>query len=300
MERGRKLQGLRESLGQELIRKGDEYVFLCPRCKHHKPKLSVNLDTDWFHCWVCGFKGQNLAPLLRGQIKAEYVTELKGTGADKRQERKYDEVRLPPEFRTLTRVWRSPYYEAAVNYLMQRKLYHTEFAKWKLGYCEEGEYKHRIIVPSFDEYGHLNFFVGRYFYDTPGIPKYKSGNFCKDIIWNDYMIDWEQPVTITEGPFDAFRASENVIPLQGTILHDRLLTKIVTSGVEVFMALDSDAREKQQEIVGELISYGVVCRVLSLGEKKDLGEMTHEEIEAAKSTALPIYCSADYLRSRLN
>ena len=272
-----------------MIRKGDEYVFTCPRCQHRKPKLSVNLETDFFHCWVCGFKGQNLAPLLKGEIKAEYVTELRGTGADKKApERKYDEVRLPAEFISLTETPQSPYYRACIHYLKRRGIGPEEILRWKLGYCEEGEYKYRVIVPSFDEYGHLNFFVGRSFYDNPDTVKYKSGNFCKDIIWNDYQVDWDQPVTLVEGPFDAFKAGDNAIALQGTILHDRLLTKIIASGVPVNVALDADAGDKQFQMMHELLSYGVDCNYVMTYGRKDLGEMTAEEAKGAIRNASPV------------
>jgi hypothetical protein len=42
--------------GATLIRDGDEALFYCPSCKHHKKKLSVNLPTQKFQCWVCGIR----------------------------------------------------------------------------------------------------------------------------------------------------------------------------------------------------------------------------------------------------
>lgn len=294
MHRERKIQGLRAALGQEKIRKGDEYVFLCPRCKHVKPKLSVNVEKDTFHCWVDNFKGLNLAPLLKGDYKVEYVTELKATGGDKKTPaREYDEVKLPKEFKTLTKEWHSPYYSAAVNYLKERGIGPEEIVRWKLGYCEDGEYKGRIIVPSFDEFGYLNFWVGRTFYDNP--VKYKSGNFCKDIVWNDYQVDWNKPVTLVEGPFDAFKAGSNVVALQGTILHDKLLTKIVTSEIEVYVALDLDAVDKSFNIMKDLLEYGVTCHFVRF-EQKDVGEMTTGQFREYKKTAYKIDDHLSWLR----
>ena len=43
----------------------DEVLFFCPKCKHHKKKLSVNLDKNKFQCWVCGFRGNNVRRLIR-------------------------------------------------------------------------------------------------------------------------------------------------------------------------------------------------------------------------------------------
>lgn len=308
MHRDRKIKALRDSLGPEKIRKGDEYVFTCPRCQHRKPKLSVNLETDRFHCWVCGFKGQNLAPLLKGEAKAEYVAELRAKDPVKKEiVKQYDDVKLPDEFRTLTREWSGPYYTAAVNYLKKRGIGPAEILKWKIGYCEDGEYRYRIIIPSFDEYGHLNFFTGRTFYENPDTVNYKSGNFCKDIIWNDYTIDWEQPICLVEGPFDAFNAGPNAIALQGTILHDRLMTKIVASGVPVYVGLDADAKLKQVEIIQELLSYGVECYYIHMigGKygKKDAGEMGPDLFSRARLSASPIpdeLCLLKYRVSVMN
>ena len=37
-------------------RGGEEAVFNCPSCNHHKKKLTLNLSTQKFQCWVCGLK----------------------------------------------------------------------------------------------------------------------------------------------------------------------------------------------------------------------------------------------------
>ena len=47
---------LTEVLGSSYSSK-DELLFHCPFCKHHKKKLSVNIDKGFFKCWVCDTKG---------------------------------------------------------------------------------------------------------------------------------------------------------------------------------------------------------------------------------------------------
>ena len=39
----------------------DEFLFFCPKCKHHNPKLSVNFDKDVFKCWVCDYNGRSIS-----------------------------------------------------------------------------------------------------------------------------------------------------------------------------------------------------------------------------------------------
>jgi len=43
----------------------DSSVFYCPSCKHHKKKLTFNLITQQFQCWVCDFKGHRAFQFLK-------------------------------------------------------------------------------------------------------------------------------------------------------------------------------------------------------------------------------------------
>lgn len=229
----------------------------------------------------------------------EYTESLEIFKHSEKPKKQYDQPQLPEEFRTLSKDWKTPYYNSAISYLSQRGISRSDILLWKLGYCEEGEYRNRIIIPSFDETGTLNFFTGRSFYD--GVSRYKNGNFCKDIIFNDYLVDWKKPIVVTEGPFDAFKIKDNVVALQGNILTGgtKLFSRIVLSGVDVYFAMDSDAYEKQLRIIEELISYGIECRYINLHGKKDAGEMTHEEFEAAKNHSFLVRTEMDLAKLRI-
>lgn len=310
MQREKKLRALQRAFDDRGYEKGDELSFFCPkhpaRAGRSIGQLHVNLKTDWFNCWSCGWAGKTLVPLLRlrGNTEElqEYLQELEERRGKKevKPEKKYDPVVLPDEFKSLSAPCRSPYQKAAMAYLAQRGVSYDDILLWKLGFCEDGEYKNRIIIPSFDEYGELNFFTGRAIYENP--LKYKHGNFDKDIITNDYMIDWSRPVTVTEGAFDAIQAGENAIALQGSILSEgsRLFRKIVTSGVDTYFALDSDAFKKQLQIIELFMSYGVNAFHVNLFGKKDVGLMTKHEFQEAKRLARPIRSETDILRIRIN
>jgi hypothetical protein len=302
MHREKKLRAIRQTLGREQITKGDEIVFICPRCKHRKPKLSVNLVTDRFHCWICEFSGKTLLPLLAqgSEERKDYASELEAVlGKREVPKQQYDVPVLPDEFRSLSNHSRSPYYGQAMEYLASRGITSDDILRFRLGYAEEGEYKHRIIIPSFDRYGELNFFTGRTFYVGP--ISYKHGNFCKDIIFNEYMIDWTKPVTITEGAFDSIKAGENAVALQGSILNEGslLFRKIITSDAQVYFAMDTDAFKKQLEIIELFLSYGVESHYVNLFGKKDVGSMTKEEFRLAKDRSELVRSSSDILKLRV-
>lgn len=317
-----KLAALRTALLQEGTVKGDEAVFFCPPppVGHGNPRnravgqLSVNLDTDWFNCWSCGFKGRNIYPLLtaRGKTKVsrEYLEEMEEKRQDSRRcvqilipEKEYDQSRLPDEFKSLSVPSRSPYVRQALAYLAGRGLTTDDVLRWKLGYCEDGEMAGRVIIPSFDEHGELNFCVGRSIYEVEQAHRYRPFPWhqCKDIVWNDYQIDWTKPITVTEGPFDAFKAEENVTILQGTIFPEALVRKIVLSGVDVYFAMDADAFRRQLEYIELFLSYGTVCRYVDVkkGKKKDLGAMTKQEFRERKLAARTVRNELDILKMRV-
>lgn len=305
MQRERKLQLLRQVLKQPGRNLGhDEYAFFCPhhgaRADRAVGQLGVNVVTDRWHCYSCGRGGKTLLFLFPFESAEweEYKASIEGSKPTEHV-KQFDPPVLPKDFKTLSKEWKTPYYMGAMGYLRQRGIGRREILKWKLGYCEDGPYKNRIIVPSFDEFGMLNFLTGRAFYD--GVDRYYNGNFCKDIIFNDYLINWKKPVVITEGPFDAIKADENAIALQGSLLSTgtRLFTKVVLSGVDVFLALDEDALAKQLDIIGDLVSYGVTCRHVPLGGKKDVGEMTKEEFVTAKEKAIVVRSDLDLVRLRM-
>lgn len=283
--RERKLGALRRSLGDEGYVRGDEATFFCksPRgCdgRHHKRKLQVNLKADIFHCWVCDWKGRDLLPILRlgGESHPDYVDYKAEHRPDSPlPPKEYEAVRLPGEFRPLCVPRSSPYHRQAIAYLAARGLTSDDILTYKLGYCETGRYAERVIVPSFDEYGELNFFTGRAIWKRVGLP-YLNGKFDKDIIFNDLLVDWSRPITLVEGPFDAIKAGINAIPLQGKFVMPRLLDKIIARRVPVRVALDSDAVHDTLRVAEQLLKYGVDVSIVEIPPaRKDPGAMSREE-----------------------
>ena len=168
MSTEQKLNILKDILGP-FYRSGEERLFMCPKCNHHKPKMSVNIEKDSFKCWICDFKAPAIYRLIRRYGSYQQRTtweELTGKfdlsnapadlakiirDIDKKQEREQEQViKLPKEFKTLTG---SKHHVSAIkakNYLKSRGISKEEILKWKIGYCSTGEYEDRIIVPSFN------------------------------------------------------------------------------------------------------------------------------------------------------
>ena len=111
--------------------------------------------------------------------------------------------------------------------------YHTDIydiLKYRIGYCTNGLYNGKIIIPSYDANGSLNYFVGRAYYDTDY--KHKNPNASKDIVGFELHINWNMPIILVEGAFDAIAIKRNAIPLFGKTISNTLKKRIVEKGVK--------------------------------------------------------------------
>jgi DNA primase len=143
--------------------------------------------------------------------------------------------------------------------------------KYNIGYCIAGEFNDRIIIPSYDQNNQLNFYVARAF--NRSYAKYKNPEVSKDIIVFENLINWNQPIIICEGVFDAMAIRRNAVPILGKNISKSLLKKIVTSKVkEIYIALDRDALKKAVKFCEQFISMGKKVYLVDM-EEKDPSEM---------------------------
>ena len=255
---------------------GDNYSYHCPFCNHYKPKLEINFKENeeglhnW-HCWVCNKKGKKLVSLFKAVSAPDHkIQELKNYVKISYQEEhgvKVEALALPKEYKPLFEASTSDVVvRQALRYLRERGIDGTDIKRYNLGYCESGRYKDMIIIPSYDENGILNYFVGRNF--GPGDIKYKNPQASKNIIAFDLLINWDSPIVLCEGTFDAMAIKRNAIPLLGKTLPEKLMKKIVSSSVkQVFIALDNDALKQALEYCQTLLNHGKEVFLVDLNEK---------------------------------
>ena len=149
-------------LGSAYRLKGSEVQFFCPKCNHHKQKLQVNLLNGKSHCWVCNFSAHTVLQLLQ-KINApksliKEVLELVGDYRDYRIDKKEKtqwNVSLPDCFYPLWNKSNDILYRHAMNYLRNRNISERDIIRYGIGYCSNGVYSNRIIVPSYDLEGKL-------------------------------------------------------------------------------------------------------------------------------------------------
>lgn len=265
----------------------------CPVCSYDlkgmdkldgKGNLEINYAQHVFKCWVCGethnTKG-HLGYLIDryGKRKDKELYELIRPDEFKRVDKEYDELKLPKDFKLATdgSQYHIPFREMR-NYLKKRGVTDEMIQKHQIGYSLEGDYAYRIIIPSFDEEGELNYYTGRS-WNPNSKSKYKNPEAEKQIIiFNESLIDWEQDIYLCEGPFDALFLP-NAIALLGKKMSDLLFETLYDKAKkDIIIVLDSDAWEDSKRLYFKLSGgrlYGRI-KVVKLPEGKDIADLRGE------------------------
>ena len=296
MNKKEALKILYEVIGDNRKTSKEEHYFKCPACDHYKYKLAVNLDKNAFHCWVCDYRGRNIRRLIRRF--GSYIQLQKWDGITDRTdiERFADlfvepvsredktKLELPEDFVSLCWDNIPATGRHALKYLQSRGVTKEDILKWKIGYCFSGEYRNRIVVPSFDDDGDCSYFIARSY--TGDSYKYKNPRASKDIVFNELFINWSEDLVLVEGVFDALVAG-NSVPILGSTLRSNsdLVRKIVLNDTPIYVALDPDARKKENRIIQTLLRYDVELYKIDVSGYEDVGSMSKEVFQERKNNA---------------
>jgi len=281
-------------------KQGQEVIYSCPFCHHHKPKLQISLLSQKWHCWVCDKKGRSLYTLLK-LIRApkallDEVREFK-PDYKKQYKEKEETLHLPKEYKNfIFDPGKSVYYDKAMKFMKSRGLDATEIARYGIGYCTEGPYAERIIIPSYDKDGILNYFTARSF--TGSNYKYKNPPIGRDVIGFEFFVNWNEPIVLCEGPFDAISIKRNAIPLFGKTISKNLFKMIYRKKVkEVYVVLDEDARQDSIKLVDKLMKDGINAYFVELNNQ-DPNDLGFKEVwNVIHSTNQTTF--SDYIKHRL-
>ena len=297
-----KLINLLESvLGKGRTTNKGNMAFVCPLCQTNKRKLEVQLHTNddsenpW-HCWVCNAGGKKLITLFKSlKVSRDTMSDLyavlniqykyKGRNNDENRGESDVAISLPAEYIPLWKPNNSIEYKNAIHYLRaERNVTLSEIVKYGIGYCETGEYSKKIIVPSYDVEGKLNYFVGRSYYPVES-GKHKNPNVSKNCVGFELFINWSLPIVLVEGSFDAISVRRNAIPLFGKTISEDLRKKIIENKVsKLFICLDKDAQKQALEHAEYFMNNGVEVYFVDL-QQKDPSDIGFEKMcELIKST----------------
>ena len=265
----------------------NEFSIRCPYCgKPGKSKFCIRLDTDVYHCWVCEIKGRGLAKVIH-KVNPSKVKEYKDKFDSSRKKFKETEeieeieINLPKDFKLLARANTSDMnYSSVYTYAVSRGFTIPTLWNFRIGFSNEYEWKRRLIIPSFDCDGNLNYLIGRAI-DSGEYFKYKNEEKPKKkIIFNEIDIDWDKPLLISEGPLDLVKVNMNKTCLLGSTLKEDylLFERIVRNNTPVILILDRDAEKKAIKIADLLYKYNINVKINFPPGDLDLNDMEINEI----------------------
>lgn len=286
----------------------DEFTAVCPICKlaksdaYNKRKLAIRVADHVTHCWVCGFRARTCYSLIKTYYpayKAEYTRLFLATDENllfsqtntQEPEQTISEVaKLPSGFRLLATQDPRDYRQIR-QYLSARGIgAEKDLWKWKFGVVEWDEddietsrrYYGRVVVPSFDENGKINYFTARMCLSGKTTQKYVNPHCDRDkIVFNELNLDWSKKLYLVEGVFDMFNMPQNTTCILGSEMSDShaLFQKIAQNNTHVCLALDKDAMKKSIKIATVLYEHGVRVSLVTMPDNnQDLGDMLPSEV----------------------
>ena len=251
--------------------------FDCPVCSYDvkglekgdgKGNLEVNYRHHVYKCWACSETHEThgtINKLVRKYGARDHLKKYRLLIPENRlpkHDNNHTITGLPREFTPLD-IERDDFdYQKAITYLNKRKIDLNLIKKFNIGYANTGDYRGRIIFPSYDEDNEINYYLGRS-YDKYSKLKYKNPEVSKmEIIFNGGKINWDSNIYLVEGVFDHI-ALPNSIPMLGKVLNDILHKKLIDKAeAKVIIVLDYDAKKDAIKLYKRLNSTRLRNRVL--------------------------------------
>ena len=234
--------------------------FDCPACSADKDmpegdgkgNLEVNYDRGMFRCWACHDVNHMHGPVMRlikrfGSQKNVRDYLLVKPDADNIYEKEAKDVivELPEGYKRLSDCTDKDYKSGiAKRYLYDRGITDEIIKEYEIGYTIRGKYHHRIIIPSYDSNGNLNYFIARWFSKEKTKLKYINPEAEKqNIIFNEGKLNFDSTIYLVEGATDHI-VTPNSIPLLGKYISPMLFEMLHDNAMAfIVIVLDDDAWE---------------------------------------------------------
>jgi DNA primase len=234
--------------------------FNCPVCDddRNKHNLEVNYIDNVYKCWACGDSEGTHGSLGKifdkyGNKKQKKLYNVLKPETVVKREKKKKELKLPESFtlfKDSSQVY--PVRRQAMNYLKSRGITDEMIEKFGIGFCDKGDHAGRIVIPSYNKKGELNYYIARS-WNPMSRAKYKNPEAEKDkIIFWENLIDWKKDIYLVEGAFDGLFL-DNPIPMLGKHMSELLFETIYKNAkANVIICLDGDAWENAVKLYHEL------------------------------------------------
>ncbi len=186
-----------------------------------------------------------------------------------------------------------------VSYLRGRNVTDQTVALYRMGYADTGMLTGRVIVPSFDRLGSVNFWSARSIYPNETTFRYRLPQTSKNVVSNEHMVDWTKPVYLVEGIFDEIAIGPQAIAVYGKFMPSHLALRLVEERPPMtYVCLDSDAWDESITMLEKLVGYDLPCSLIDL-DGKDPGAMGGELVNAAADRSLAVTGSSGLVGARI-
>lgn len=294
-----------------------QYQFNCPNCAEEKGGIDnkYNLDISFslgkYHCWSCDISGliSNLIKYYGGKsLYDEYIhiiNEIKETQYYNLEmfkdnpdifEEKY--LKLPKTFRKIG-IGRNTN-KTLEQYLAKRKISQDIIDYYNIGITgwdgEEYKWRNRIIFPSYNLFGDLNYFVGRTYADNDKRVKYRNCDADKkNIVLHEDKIQWDADIYLVEGAIDCIYYPNTISMLGKTLTRDcELYNKLYDrANANIVICLDGDTKISETKRIYSTLNHGKLydkIKYIRLGTEdlpwKDFGEIYEDKGKDGIITAM--------------
>jgi DNA primase len=281
----------------------NQYQFNCPHCAEEKGgidnkfNLEVSFTLGKFHCWSCNDMGP-ISKLIKTRGGKTFLTEYYSIINDIKETKyfnldlfkDYEDINnnknllLPSTFKKIDiRTCRN---KSLIKFLESRKITQDIIDKYNIGYTtwdeDDWSWRDRIVFPSYNAVGDLNYYVGRNFKDKDKRNKYKNCDVNKyEIILHEDKIQWDADIYLVEGAIDCIYGN-NFISMLGKILNKNsyLFSQLYEkANANIIIVLDGDTSDKEIKRIYNTLNIGRLrdrIRYIKLGTNdlpwKDFGE----------------------------
>lgn len=275
---------LGESKQGEFSTNVSQYQFDCPWEREEnggipdgKKNCEVSFTKGKFHSWCCDNAG-NISRLIKKWGTKELLNEYFNIIKEVKESRYYDlelfkdngedlgyynQLKLPLTFKKID--LKTCRKKKLLEYLEERKLTQDIIDFYNLGYTtwdeEDWQMKDRIIIPSYNSDGDLNFWVGRDFINNKQSKKVKYKNCKADknkIIFQEDKIQWNNDIILVEGALDGIYYY-NSIALLGKVLkkdHEIYKQLYEKANANIIICLDGDTEISETKRIYNLLNVG--------------------------------------------
>lgn len=244
--------------------------FNCPECDdgRNKGNLEVNYHKGVFKCWVC--KNINNMYGTIGKLIYKYggkddistyklINPEYTFNINKSDDSNF--LELIPEMCPLTDDYSAQAMEVK-QYLYGRGLTDEHIKYRNIQYSRNKDFKRRVIIPSYDSNGVLNYYISRKIYKSKVV--YDNPEFDKqNIIFFESSINWDSDIYLVEGVFDAM-VIPNSIPLLGKYPGSLLINTLTAKArgkIIILLDGEEDARKDAVSIYDNLNKGNLKGRV---------------------------------------